>query len=130
MIKNRREAIKLLGGALGTLGAANLFADGNSTNSAGSEAQNLNEQNSAADRSGSAEAALNLEDKDPEKQDFAAKALNLAQSSAVQIKTGEYFMRANDEPFMLSLSAGEYEIGCLDENANFIKANFVVNQRK
>ena len=45
MIKNRREAIKLLGGALGTLGAANLFADGNSTNSAGSEAQNLNEQN-------------------------------------------------------------------------------------
>ena len=46
MIKNRCEAIKLLGGALGTLGAANLFADGNSTNSAGSEAQNLNEQNS------------------------------------------------------------------------------------
>ncbi|MFR8442014.1 MAG: hypothetical protein ACLVCW_09860, partial [Campylobacter sp.] len=91
---------------------------------------NLNEQNSAADRSGSAEAALNLEDKDPAKQDFAAKALNLAQSRTVQIKTGEYFMRANDEPFMLSLSAGEYEIGCLDENANFIKANFVVNQRK
>ena len=91
---------------------------------------NLNEQNSAADGSNSAEAALNLEDKDPEKQDFAAKALNLAQSSAVQIKAGEYFMRANDESFMLSLGAGEYEIGCLDENANFIKANFVVNQRK
>jgi len=44
MIKNRREAIKLLGGALGTLGAASLFADENSANSAGSEAQNLNEQ--------------------------------------------------------------------------------------
>ena len=92
--------------------------------------RNLNEQNSAADRSGSAEAALNLEDKDPAKQDFAAKALNLAQSRTVQIKTGEYFMRANYESFMLSLGAGEYEIGCLDENANFIKANFVVNQRK
>jgi len=46
MTKNRREAIKLLGGALGTLGAASLFADENSANSAGSEAQNLNEQNS------------------------------------------------------------------------------------
>ena len=46
MIKNRREAIKLLGGALGTLGAASLFADENSANSAGREAQNLNEQNS------------------------------------------------------------------------------------
>ncbi len=91
---------------------------------------NLNEQNSAADRSGSAEAALNLEDQNRTKQDFSAKALNLAQSRAVQIKTGEYFTRANDESFMLSLGAGEYEIGCLDENANFIKANFVVNQRK
>ena len=92
---------------------------------------NLNEQNSAADRSDSADATLNLlEDQSRAKQDFAAKALNLAQSRTVQIKTGEYFMRANDEPFMLSLSAGEYEIGCLDENANFIKANFVVNQRK
>ena len=46
MIKNRREAIKLLGGALGTLGVASLFADENSANSAGSKAQNLNEQNS------------------------------------------------------------------------------------
>nr|WP_315083842.1 4Fe-4S dicluster domain-containing protein [uncultured Campylobacter sp.] len=46
MIKTRREAIKLLGGALGTLGTASLFADENSANSAGSEAQNLNEQNS------------------------------------------------------------------------------------
>ena len=91
---------------------------------------NLNEQNSAADSSGSAEVALNLEDKDPAKQDFAAKTLNLAQSRAVQIKAGEYFTRANGESFMLSLGAGEYEIGCLDENANFIKANFVVNQRK
>ncbi len=91
---------------------------------------NLKDQNSAADGSNPAEAALNLEDKDPAKQDFAAKALNLAQSRTVQIKTGEYFTRANDEPFMLSLGAGEYEIGCLDENANFIKANFVVNQRK
>nr|WP_314167161.1 transglycosylase domain-containing protein [uncultured Campylobacter sp.] len=91
---------------------------------------NLNEQNSAADGSNSAEAALNLVDQSPAKQDFATKSLNLAQSRAVQIKTGEYFMRANDEPFMLSLGAGEYEIGCLDENANFIKANFVVNQRK
>ncbi|WP_299190517.1 transglycosylase domain-containing protein [uncultured Campylobacter sp.] len=91
---------------------------------------NLNEQNSAADRSGSAEAALNLEDQNRTKQDFSAKTLNLAQSRTVQIKTGEYFTRANDESFMLSLGAGEYEIGCLDENANFIKANFVVNQRK
>ena len=92
--------------------------------------RNLNDQNSAADSSGSADAALNLEDQDPAKQDFSAKALNLAQSRTVQIKTGEYFTRANDESFMLSLGAGEYEIGCLDENANFIKANFVVNQRK
>ena len=40
MIKNRREAIKLLGGALGTLGAAGLFADENSANSAGGETRN------------------------------------------------------------------------------------------
>ena len=43
MIKNRREAIKLLGGALGTLGTASLFADENSTNSVnftGGEEQN------------------------------------------------------------------------------------------
>ena len=53
-----------------------------------------------------------------------------SESGTVQIRTGEYFVRANDEPFALSLGAGEYEIGCLDENANFIKANFVVNQRK
>ncbi len=53
-----------------------------------------------------------------------------SESGTVQVRTGEYFVRANDEPFALSLGAGEYEIGCLDENANFIKANFVVNQRK
>ena len=53
-----------------------------------------------------------------------------SEGSTVQVRTGEYFVRANDEPFALSLGAGEYEIGCLDENANFIKANFVVNQRK
>lgn len=53
-----------------------------------------------------------------------------SEGGTVQIRTGEYFVRANDEPFALSLGAGEYEIGCLDENANFIKANFVVNQRK
>ena len=49
MIKNRREAIKLLGGALGTLGAASLFADENSTNSVnftGGEAQNSGASNS------------------------------------------------------------------------------------
>ena len=53
-----------------------------------------------------------------------------SEGGTVQIRTGEYFVRVNDEPFALSLGAGEYEIGCLDENANFIKANFVVNQRK
>jgi len=53
-----------------------------------------------------------------------------SEGGTVQVRTGEYFVRANDEPFALSLGAGEYEIGCLDENANFIKANFVVNQRK
>ena len=49
MIKNRRETIKLLGGALGTLGAASLFADENSTNSVnftGGEAQNSGASNS------------------------------------------------------------------------------------
>ena len=49
MIKNRRETIRLLGGALGALGAASLFADENSTNSVNftsGEAQNSGASNS------------------------------------------------------------------------------------
>ena len=70
--------------------------------------QNFSQQNSAA-------------------RDFTTQSLAPANS---KVKTGEYFARTNGEAFTLSLGAGDFELGCLDENANFAKANFRVNERK
>lgn len=70
--------------------------------------QNSSQQNSAA-------------------RDFTTQSLAPADS---KVKTGEYFARTNGEAFTLSLGAGDFELGCLDENANFAKANFRVNERK
>ena len=60
-------------------------------------------------------------------RDFTTQSLAPANS---KVKTGEYFARTNGEAFTLSLGAGDFELGCLDENANFAKANFRVNERK
>ena len=70
--------------------------------------QNFSQQNSAA-------------------RDFTTQSLTPANS---KVKTGEYFARTNGEAFTLNLGAGDFELGCLDENANFAKANFRVNERK
>ena len=70
--------------------------------------QNFSQQNSAA-------------------RDFTTQSLAPANS---KVKMGEYFARTNGEAFTLSLGAGDFEFGCLDENANFAKANFRVNERK
>ncbi|WP_299227263.1 transglycosylase domain-containing protein [uncultured Campylobacter sp.] len=70
--------------------------------------QNFSQQNSAA-------------------RDFTTQSLAPANS---KVKMGEYFARTNGEAFTLSLGAGDFELGCLDENANFAKANFRVNERK
>lgn len=70
--------------------------------------QNFSQQNSAA-------------------RDFTTQSLAPANS---KVKTGEYFARTNGEAFTLNLGAGDFELGCLDENANFAKANFRVNERK
>lgn len=80
--------------------------------------QNLASQNSILQ---------NSTEQNSEAQDFTTQSLTPANS---KVKTGEYFARTNGEAFTLSLGAGDFELGCLDENANFAKANFRVNERK
>ena len=90
--------------------------------------QNSTEQNSEAQNF----TAKNFTDQNSSQQNFTAldfTTQSLAPANS-KVKTGEYFARTNSEAFTLSLGAGDFELGCLDENANFIKANFVVNQRK
>ncbi|WP_297988325.1 transglycosylase domain-containing protein [uncultured Campylobacter sp.] len=90
--------------------------------------QNSTEQNSEVQNF----TAKNFADQNSSQQnstarDFTTQSLAPADS---KVKTGEYFVRTNGEAFTLSLGAGDFELGCLDENANFAKANFRVNERK
>ena len=90
--------------------------------------QNSTEQNSEAQDF----TAKNFADQNSSQQNSAARDFttqSLAPSNS-KVKTGEYFARTNGEAFTLSLGAGDFELGCLDENANFAKANFRVNERK
>nr|WP_297943481.1 transglycosylase domain-containing protein [uncultured Campylobacter sp.] len=90
--------------------------------------QNSTEQNSGAQNF----TAKNFADQNSSQQNFAARDFttqSLAPADS-KVKTGEYFARTNGEAFTLSLGAGDFELGCLDENANFAKANFRVNERK
>nr|WP_315057510.1 transglycosylase domain-containing protein [uncultured Campylobacter sp.] len=90
--------------------------------------QNSTEQNSGAQNF----TAKNFADRNSSQQNFVARDLttqSLAPANS-KVKTGEYFARTNGEAFTLSLGAGDFELGCLDENANFAKANFRVNERK
>ena len=83
-----------------------------------SEAQNFTEKNFTDQNSSQQNSAA---------RDFTTQSLAPANS---KVKTGEYFARTNGEAFTLSLGTGDFELGCLDENANFAKANFRVNERK
>ncbi|MDA3049150.1 transglycosylase domain-containing protein [Campylobacter sp. JMF_15 NE4] len=47
----------------------------------------------------------------------------------ISVNNGAYEAKKNGENFMLNLSAGEYELSCLDENANFSVAKFRVKNR-
>ncbi|WP_297959311.1 transglycosylase domain-containing protein [uncultured Campylobacter sp.] len=90
--------------------------------------QNSTEQNSEAQDF----TAKNFTDQNSSQQNFTAldfTTQSLAPANS-KVKTGEYFARTNGEAFTLSLGAGDFELGCLDENANFAKANFRVNERK
>ncbi|WP_297896004.1 transglycosylase domain-containing protein [uncultured Campylobacter sp.] len=90
--------------------------------------QNSTEQNSEAQDF----TAKNFTDQNSSQQNSAARDFttqSLAPTNS-KVKTGEYFARTNGEAFTLSLGAGDFELGCLDENANFAKANFRVNERK
>ena len=90
--------------------------------------QNSTEQNSEAQDF----TAKNFADQNSSQQNFTARDFttqSLAPANS-KVKTGEYFARTNGEAFTLSLGAGDFELGCLDENANFAKANFRVNERK
>ena len=90
--------------------------------------QNSTEQNSEAQNF----TAKNFADQNSSQQNFVARNFttqSLAPANS-KVKTGEYFARTNGEAFTLSLGAGDFELGCLDENANFAKANFRVNERK
>ncbi len=90
--------------------------------------QNSTEQNSEAQNF----TAKNFTDQNSSQQNFTAldfTTQSLAPANS-KVKTGEYFARTNGEAFTLSLGAGDFELGCLDENANFAKANFRVNERK
>nr|WP_314380422.1 transglycosylase domain-containing protein [uncultured Campylobacter sp.] len=90
--------------------------------------QNSTEQNSEAQNF----TAKNFADQNSSQQNFTARDFttqSLAPANS-KVKTGEYFARTNGEAFTLSLGAGDFELGCLDENANFAKANFRVNERK
>nr|WP_299084928.1 transglycosylase domain-containing protein [uncultured Campylobacter sp.] len=90
--------------------------------------QNFAQQNSEAQNF----TAKNFTDQNSSQQNFAARDFttqSLAPANS-KVKTGEYFARTNGEAFTLSLGAGDFELGCLDENANFAKANFRVNERK
>lgn len=90
--------------------------------------QNFTEQNSEAQNF----TAKNFTDRNSSQQNFVARDFttqSLAPANS-KVKTGEYFARTNGEAFTLSLGAGDFELGCLDENANFAKANFRVNERK
>ena len=90
--------------------------------------QNSTEQNSGAQNF----TAKNFADQNSSQQNSAARDFttqSLAPSNS-KVKTGEYFVRTNGEAFTLNLGAGDFELGCLDENANFAKANFRVNERK
>lgn len=90
--------------------------------------QNFTEQNSEAQNF----TAKNFADQNSSQQNFTAldfTTQSLAPANS-KVKTGEYFARTNGEAFTLNLGAGDFELGCLDENANFAKANFRVNERK
>ncbi len=90
--------------------------------------QNSTEQNSEAQDF----TAKNFTDQNSSQQNFTARDFttqSLAPANS-KVKTGEYFARTNGEAFTLNLGAGDFELGCLDENANFAKANFRVNERK
>ena len=90
--------------------------------------QNSTEQNSEVQNF----TAKNFTDQNSSQQNFVARDFttqSLAPANS-KVKTGEYFARTNGEAFTLSLGAGDFELGCLDENANFAKANFRVNERK
>ena len=90
--------------------------------------QNSTEQNSGAQNF----TAKNFADQNSSQQNFTARDFttqSLAPANS-KVKTGEYFARTNGEAFTLNLGAGDFELGCLDENANFVKANFRVNERK
>nr|WP_314521365.1 transglycosylase domain-containing protein [uncultured Campylobacter sp.] len=90
--------------------------------------QNSTEQNSEAQDF----TAKNFTDRNSSQQNFVARDFttqSLAPTNS-KVKTGEYFARTNGEAFTLNLGAGDFELGCLDENANFAKANFRVNERK
>ena len=95
--------------------------------------QNSTEQNFAQQNSEAQDfTAKNFTDRNSSQQnstalDFTTQSLAPANS---KVKTGEYFARTNGEAFTLNLGAGDFELGCLDENANFAKANFRVNERK
>ena len=90
--------------------------------------QNSTEQNSEVQNF----TAKNFADQNSSQQNFTAldfTTQSLAPANS-KVKTGEYFARTNGEAFTLNLGAGDFELGCLDENANFAKANFRVNERK
>ena len=90
--------------------------------------QNSTEQNLEAKNF----TAKNFTDQNSSQQNFVARDFttqSLAPANS-KVKTGEYFARTNGEAFTLNLGAGDFELGCLDENANFAKANFRVNERK
>ena len=90
--------------------------------------QNSTEQNSEAqDFTAKNFADQNSSQQNSAARDFTTQSLAPANS---KVKTGEYFARTNGEAFTLNLGAGDFELGCLDENANFAKANFRVNERK
>nr|WP_314868519.1 transglycosylase domain-containing protein [uncultured Campylobacter sp.] len=90
--------------------------------------QNSTEQNSEAQNF----TTKNFADRNSSQQNFTARDFttqSLVPANS-KVKTGEYFARTNGEAFTLNLGAGDFELGCLDENANFAKANFRVNERK
>ena len=95
--------------------------------------QNSTEQNSTEQNSGAQNfTAKNFTDQNSSQQNFVARDFTMQSLAPAnsKVKTGEYFARTNGEAFTLSLGAGDFELGCLDENANFAKANFRVNERK
>nr|WP_314217156.1 transglycosylase domain-containing protein [uncultured Campylobacter sp.] len=90
--------------------------------------RNLASQNSILQNSTERNSEVqNFTEKNFTARDFTTQSLAPANS---KVKTGEYFARNNGEAFTLNLGAGDFELGCLDENANFAKANFRVNERK